>query len=119
MFKPKVKMVNKRCELEGCDIEFVGSITSKYCTEHRKSKYRKVIDKEKIEKKKELRKCNNNQIIKHSFNESKVIQGTCQLEGCGKSFEILLIHNTYIYPKYCPEHRNEFKRERFLKYGSN
>jgi len=115
-FKPTFKTTKKKCEYEGCNEEFKGIATGKYCPEHRKQKYRKFIDKEKIRKKKELKDATNpNQIIKHSYKTSIIIQGKCQLEGCGKDFEILVIPLTYTYPRYCEDHRNEFKRELFLK----
>ena len=29
---------------------------------------------------------------------------------CGKDFDVLIMPNVYVYPKYCEDHRNEWKR---------
>jgi hypothetical protein len=39
----------------------------------------------------------------------------CALEGCDHQFEVKIYPRQYIYPKYCPEHRNEYKRVRHLQ----
>ena len=39
----------------------------------------------------------------------------CELEGCDHQFEVKIYPRQYIYPKYCPEHRNEYKRIRHLR----
>jgi len=39
----------------------------------------------------------------------------CALEGCDNQFEIKIYPRQYIYPKYCTEHRNEYKRVRHLQ----
>ena len=115
---PKFKTAKKTCEFEGCTEVFMGVSSginpSKYCEEHRKQKYKKGVEKIKV-KHPIKESISSNQIIKHSFKIATVIVGKCQLEGCGKDFEILVVPNTHIYPKYCEEHRNEFKRERFVE----
>ena len=39
----------------------------------------------------------------------------CALEGCKQHFEIKIYPRQYIYPKYCPQHRNEYRRIRHLQ----
>jgi hypothetical protein len=39
----------------------------------------------------------------------------CDLEGCTHQFEVKIYPRQYIYPKYCPEHRNEYRRIRHLE----
>jgi len=39
----------------------------------------------------------------------------CALEGCIHQFEVKIYPRQYIYPKYCPEHRNEYRRIRHLE----
>lgn len=39
----------------------------------------------------------------------------CALEGCNSQFEVKIYPRQYVYPKYCPEHRNEYKRIRHLQ----
>jgi hypothetical protein len=40
---------------------------------------------------------------------------TCALEGCEHQFEVKVYPRQYVYPKYCPEHRNEYRRVRHLE----
>jgi hypothetical protein len=39
----------------------------------------------------------------------------CDLEECANHFEIKIYPRQYVYPKYCPSHRNEYKRVRHLQ----
>jgi hypothetical protein len=115
-YKPRLKEFKKKCEFKGCKEKYTGNIINKYCPEHRKQKYRKFIDKDKIREKKEIKELSNpNQLIKHTYKQPTVIQGTCQLKGCGANFDLLIIPKTYIYPRFCQEHRCEYKRYRFLE----
>ena len=38
----------------------------------------------------------------------------CHLEECDNQFEVKIFPRQYVYPKYCPEHRNEYRRIRHL-----
>jgi len=108
------KKNEKECQFPECKEIYFGTGHSKYCEEHRKSEYRKVIDLEKNKEEKEQRKLNDsNQTIKHSFATSKLIKVLCQT--CGKEFEVLVRPNVYVYPKYCELHRNEWKRVMYEK----
>lgn len=40
---------------------------------------------------------------------------SCALEACDNQFEVKVYPRQYIYPKYCPDHRNEYKRVRHLQ----
>jgi hypothetical protein len=40
---------------------------------------------------------------------------SCALEGCENQFEVKVYPRQYVYPKYCPVHRNEYKRVRHLQ----
>lgn len=103
------KKIKKICQFPKCNETYLGTGHSKYCEEHRKIEYRKVIDQEKNEEEKEFRKLNNvNQIIKHSFTSCRIIKVICQT--CGKEFDVLMKPKVYVYPKYCELHRNEWKR---------
>jgi hypothetical protein len=106
--KPQ-KMKLKTCVFPGCDVEFIGRGKAKYCEEHRKAKYRK-----------ELYKKNDNTgggiiVIEHDEVYAKPIIRKCNLVGCPNDYEIVLIPRLYEYSNYCEDHRNEFKREMFLK----
>jgi len=56
-----------------------------------------------------------NQIILHNFNTEIEQSKPCQLIGCCQNFSMTLIPNQLLYPKYCEEHRSEFRRQNFLR----
>ena len=105
-FKKQNKLVQKKCQYDGCGKDYVGHAISKYCKFHRDVKNREVKKHETI---------NNNLIINYSNNKITVEEFTCSLEGCNNKYTIELIPRQNVYPKYCPDHRNEFKRKNFKK----
>jgi len=112
------KLKRKNCAFPGCKVIEAMTGKGRYCQEHRKRKYRKVIDEGKVEKKKadeETNNLNQNQIIKHDFNDSVKMVLPCQLEGCQEEFTVVVYPKIFVYPKFCKEHRNEFRRELHLK----
>ncbi len=56
-----------------------------------------------------------NQIILHNFQKSVERSAACQLLGCGQKFALTIIPNQVLYPKFCEEHRSEFRRQNFLR----
>ena len=96
----------KKCLYPECDQYFRGTGFSKYCDEHRKRQYRKVIDK--LNKKIVVTE-NPNQYYKHELERPAIILFECIL--CKEKFEVRVYPNIFIYPKYCDVHRNEFKRQ--------
>lgn len=56
-----------------------------------------------------------NQIILHNFSQSVERIVGCQLMGCCQKFSLNLIPNQVLYPKFCEEHRSEFRRQNFLR----
>jgi hypothetical protein len=56
-----------------------------------------------------------NQLIKHNYQKSFEKEYACALSGCNHLFTLTIIPNQIIYPKYCEEHRNEYKRQQFLE----
>jgi hypothetical protein len=56
-----------------------------------------------------------NQTYKHAYTEVVTTVMTCALEGCDNQFEVKVYPRQYVYPKYCPIHRNEYKRIRHLQ----
>ncbi len=56
-----------------------------------------------------------NQILLHNFQNASERQCPCQLLGCEQSFSVTLIPNQILYPKYCDEHRNSYRRQNFLR----
>jgi hypothetical protein len=103
------KLREKRCQYPGCGKIFFGIHISKYCPEHREDRYR-------IRKRTKPEDVNlKNQTFKHNYTEVVNMVMTCALEGCEHQFEVKVYPRQYVYPKYCPEHRNEYKRMRHLK----
>lgn len=106
----------KKCAFPGCDKQEPMTGKGCYCLVHRDRKYRKIIDADKIAiKKAEEEKQNPNQIIKHNYNNPVLLMMKCQVPGCGQEFEIKIFPNIFLYPKYCTDHRNEYKRQMFQK----
>ncbi len=105
------QLKKKKCQFPGCTTSFMGRGKTKYCDEHRKQEYKKILYQPK--KRKSLGDAN--QKIKHKFLESQDVIKECSLEGCNNSYKIRIIPNQYIYPKYCEDHRNEWKREFFTQ----
>lgn len=102
------KLREKKCQYPGCGVAFFGIHISKYCPEHRKDHYRirTKIKPEDVNIK--------NQTFRHNYTEVVTMVASCSLEGCGNQFEIRVFPRQFIYPKYCPEHRNEYRRIRYL-----
>jgi hypothetical protein len=100
----------KKCAFPGCSVRFFGRGKTKYCEEHKKNKhYFELYHKNRI------KKIDINQIIRHEELYCKTIMLKCSIENCFSHFNITLIPGVYVYPKYCPDHRSEHKRELFLK----
>jgi len=56
-----------------------------------------------------------NQLIVHNYREATERDCECGLIGCRQTFSLTLIPNQALYPKYCEDHRSEFRRENFLR----
>jgi len=103
------KFKEKVCQYPDCKKTFHGIHISKYCVEHRKDKYR-------IRKRTKPEDVNlKNQMIQHKY--TTVVEQTmnCALKQCDNQFTIKIFPRQYVYPKFCSEHRNEYKRERHLR----
>ena len=57
----------------------------------------------------------NNQLIKHNYKVLVRKQCPCELEGCMTVFNLELIPNQIVYPKFCQEHRTEHRRAHFVR----
>ena len=56
-----------------------------------------------------------NQILLHNFKQAVERECECRLMGCAHTFAVTLVPNQVLYPKYCPEHRTEHRRQTFLR----
>ena len=107
-YKKKKRIKLKVCQYPGCGKEFWGHPIAKYCEQHRDIKQRQV--KKKDQEPVELR----NMVFKHNYNEVLERKFQCCLEGCANDFEIKIFPKQYVYPRFCLEHRNDFKRKNFI-----
>lgn len=112
---PKYKKIIYRrpkvCQEPGCNKQFFGHPVAKYCEKHRDIKNRqKTAKKEKVDSGAD------NMIINHDLKsgyEERIFN--CSLYGCPNSFIIRILPKQYVYPKYCEEHRNEYRRMLYIK----
>lgn len=103
------KLKHKYCKIPECNKEFWGVVTAKYCDFHQNPSNR-------IRKKREFENVNvKNQTFPHNFTKVTSVKFNCKLSGCGQEFSIIIFPRQTIYPKYCEKHRNEFKRELFVR----
>lgn len=109
----------KKCAFPGCEIAEPMTGKGCYCLIHRDRKYRKIIDAEKVVIKKAAEEAlNPNQTINHKYTNPVLLMMKCQVPGCEQEFEVKIFPNVFLYPKYCIEHRNEYKRKRFISIKS-
>jgi hypothetical protein len=104
----------KKCKYPECNQLFNGTGFSKYCAEHRKKEYRKILDK--LNKKVVIIE-NANQYYEHELIKPATISFNCAL--CKAAFDIKIYPNVFVYPKFCESHRNEYKRKLWLKMNNN
>jgi hypothetical protein len=108
--KPKKQpLVTKICSYEGCGKPFEGCRTAKYCEFHR------IQHNRAKEKKEEEHVTVRNQLLEHDYKTVQVLTLKCALEECGREFEVKVFPRQFVYPKYCPDNRNEHKRKSFLE----
>jgi len=112
----KMPTTDKQCKYPDCKIIFNGIGARKYCDEHRKPEYRKVLNELRAKEKEKTLNLemphNSNTIIQHNYVEATKEIFTCP---CGEEYEITLFPNIEIYPKYCEKHRNPYQRDLLLK----
>lgn len=108
-YKKKKRIKLKKCQEPGCGREFWGHPIAKYCELHRDIKQRQKQKKEfdSIETK--------NMLFRHAYSDVVEIEFLCSLEGCDNHFSIKVFPKQFLYPRFCLEHRNDFKRENFMR----
>lgn len=108
--KRQEKRIEKKCDFTGCNVIELMTARGKFCKEHKKPKYRKIIDQNK-NRKKDL-SFNSNIQIKHKYDEVTVVKRPCNT--CGDDYEIKLFPKIYIYSGNCAEHQNPYKRNLYM-----
>jgi len=125
MAHSKRKKVKKVCE--HCGEPYKGFAISKFCYVCRENRVhiwrsnqgnRKRLNGYRANKKRNIsRKELTNGMTKRQLLTPRIMTLGCRLLGCNNAYEICYSRGTTAYPKYCPEHRSEYKRERFLNVG--
>ncbi len=104
----KQKVIEQTCAVKGCGKVFYGIQAAKYCQHHRDPQNR---DKKSAETKDVSQE---NLVFEHENTDVTQVLFKCALEGCGQEYEVKIYPRQYVYPKYCPEHRNEHKRKQHI-----
>jgi len=118
----KKKYIDKKCQFVGCTNIFLGSQFEKYCKDPRCIEIRLLTRKKREVK---IDPEVDNLILKSNIygirlGNKKMLQLRCRAKDykgirCGKSFSILFEKGRDTYPKFCPNHRNTYKRKLFEK----
>lgn len=106
-YKKKKRIKLKICQY--CGKEFWGHPIAKYCELHRDVKQR-----EKTKKSPEPGD-SNNKTYQHEFIEVVEENWTCELDGCPSTYPVKIFPKQFVYPRYCEEHRNEFRRRNWIR----
>ena len=115
------KIISRQCQFPGCDEVFtiVGGGKDKYCPEHKKKKYRSELYSVPKDVS-AVNDINGNPLhpkdvnVIKKFDCTKAFKTELICECCKKPYDVLALPSESMYPKYCPEHRNEYKRNRYL-----
>ena len=108
-YKKKKRIKLKVCQEPGCAREFWGHPIAKYCELHRDIKQR-------AKHKKEFESVDvKNMVFKHNYTEVLDLDFLCCLQGCSQKYVIKVFPKQFVYPRYCIEHRNDFRRSNFIR----
>jgi len=105
MFKKDLKKIEKICMFPNCNEVFEAYPQTKYCLEHRDTKYRKFLPQ-----KRKMHYANDNFKYQHGFEEVTPIQRKCSIDDCTTMYEIIVYPGQYTYCNFCEKHRNPYKR---------
>ena len=108
-YKKKKRIKLKICQEPGCGKEFWGHPIAKYCELHRDIKLR-------AKHKKEFESVDvKNMVFKHNYTEVIDLEFRCSLIGCDKIYTVKVFPKQFVYPRFCLEHRNDFRRANFIR----
>lgn len=103
----------KYCQYQGCDRQYFGYGMAKYCEIHTNPKMRerkrRVYDPVTL----------NNVVIHAHRIVGEMIELDCGLPGCTEKVRFQIYSRQMVYPKYCTEHRNEYRRQLFERQRKN
>ncbi len=108
-YKKKKRIKLKICQEGGCGREFWGHPIAKYCELHRDIKQR-------AKHKKEFESVDvKNMVFKHNYTEVLDLEFQCCLNGCSNTYLVKVFPKQFVYPRFCVEHRNDFRRANFIR----
>lgn len=120
--KSRRKLTWKYCALPGCQNRFLGSQFERYCRDERCLERRREIWKDN-RKKRRKRYVKINRVLPKSKFSRKIPTGyqlrlRCKATDkngnrCENTYVIRYDSRREVYPKYCEEHANRYRRERF------
>jgi hypothetical protein len=104
------QLKHKICREPGCGKEYMGHAISKYCEFHSDPKKRLRVKRKYYDE--------TNQPVRTKCpkdGDTIDIEFVCALEGCNERFRFKQFPNMKVTPRYCDEHRNEYKRQYFTR----
>ena len=122
--KMKRRMFLKLCKDPNCQREFYGPAVAKYCEQHRDWSSRNKRSKRTRRKNSDKYVAGRDKVnvpVEVRVQEAVEVEFKCALEGCGAPFRVIIYPYKsrqkwiYVRPQYCEEHRNEYKRELWLR----
>jgi hypothetical protein len=96
--KKKAQLMS--CTHPGCKNTFIAFPHARFCAYHKDPSTRQV---EKVVQESTMF------TFKHNFNEKTLIERFCDC--CGKPYQVEVYPEREDYPRYCPEHHSEYKRQ--------
>lgn len=106
-YKKKKRIKLKVCQYPDCKKDFWGHPIAKYCELHRDIKQRQI--KKKDQEPLEAR----NMVFRHNYIDVCELPFLCCLPGCTEEFTLKIFPKQYVYPRFCMQHRNDYKRKHF------
>lgn len=103
--KRELRKVKKTCKFPNCCETFVAYPQTKYCPEHRNTKYRKHL----LKTAKKTYPDDNFKLL-HEFKTAQVMRRKCAHENCNNEYDVTIYPGQFIYCNYCETHRNPYKR---------
>lgn len=120
---PKIvkRMTTKHCAWLGCENSFEGSQFEKYCHDPRCVELRtKSYKRTRVTKDPSVENRILNKSFKRKLKTGRVLLARCGAKNskgikCPKTFKIIFDSRREVYPKFCEEHRNAYRRTIFMK----
>jgi hypothetical protein len=106
-----MKKKYKPCEYPECGRTFIGTPQMRYCPLHSSVKNRHLLSLLRSTAKNTPE--NYNQHITCNSPGPVELVFRCALRGCMEEFAVTVTRDTKIYPRFCEQHRTEYRRTHF------